>query len=99
MQNRKLQVGLVMGLSMVGLASSAQALPSLNVGTQDTSSVQKVDYRRCWWHDGIRHCRWIRDGAYYYDDGYYAAPFVGFAFGGGRGFRGHGGHGGHGHRR
>ena len=36
------------------------------------------------------------DGYYYYDDGYYAAPFIGFSFGGRGGFRGHRGHG---HRR
>ena len=93
MISRKMQLGLV-GVALIGLSGSAQALPAMgNSVSEGRSSIQKVDYRRCWSHDGVRHCRWVRDGYYYYDDGYYAAPFVGFSFGGRGGFRGHGGHG------
>jgi hypothetical protein len=78
--------------------------PGRVVGTQaETSAVQKVDYRRCWIVDGVRHCRWFAspydDGYGYYDDYYDYGPGYGyggptFFFGGGRGH--HGGHFGHG---
>jgi hypothetical protein len=69
-------------------------------------AAEKAAYRRCWWRDGYRVCRWVGGDYYdngYYDDGYYG-PYVGFGPGIGFGFGGghfHGGHfhGGHGHHR
>jgi hypothetical protein len=69
--------------------------------------VEKAAYRRCWWRNGYRVCRWV--GGPYYDDGYYGdgyygygpyfgfGPGIGFGFGGGHGGHFHGG--GHGHHR
>jgi hypothetical protein len=52
-----------------------------------TSAVEQVNYRRCWWHNGHRRCRWVGDSYGY-------GPGVNLYFGGG-GHRGHGHH----HRR
>jgi hypothetical protein len=89
--------------------SGATATPLSGAGselkTAPAPALEKAAYRRCWWRDGHRVCRWV--GNYYYDDGYYDdgyygygpyigfGPSIGFGFGGG-----HGGHfrGGHGHR-
>jgi len=49
------------------------------------SAAEQVSYRRCWWHKGHRHCRWV-------DDGYGYGPGINLYFGGG-------GRHGHGHRR
>ncbi len=24
--------------------------------------AEKIAYRRCWWRNGVRHCRWYRPG-------------------------------------
>src|SRR5215831_8244470 len=89
-------------------ASGASATPLAGAGSELKSAtapaVEKAAYRRCWWRDGYRVCRWIGDHYYddgYYDDGYYGpyfgfGPGIGFGFGGGHGGHFHGG--GHGHR-
>ena len=81
------------GCLALGLAAlSAQAAPvgsataDLKAAAGQSSSVEKADYRRCWWRNGRRYCRWVRE--YYPDDGYYPyyyGPSVGFYFGGGGG--------------
>jgi hypothetical protein len=78
-------------LALGFFAAPAFAAP---LGTMDgikagdaTSAVEQVNYRRCWWRYGHRHCRWVGDGYGY-------GPGIGLYFGGG----GRGGHG-HGHRR
>jgi hypothetical protein len=25
--------------------------------------AEKIAYRRCWWRNGVRHCRWYRSGS------------------------------------
>jgi hypothetical protein len=47
---------------------NASASPSgamLNLGMPDLSVAEKVA-RRCWWHRGVRHCRYRGSGAYGY---------------------------------
>ena len=84
------------GAMALGLATlSAQAAPAAGATTDlkaaagAESSVDKVGYRRCWWHNGHRHCR--RSGGYYPYYGYGASPYYygygpsfGLYFGGGR---------------
>jgi hypothetical protein len=88
----------------------AAATPLSGAGSElkaaTAPAAEKAAYRRCWWRDGYRVCRWVGGDYYdngYYDDGYYG-PYVGFGPGIGFGFGGghfHGGHfhGGHGHHR
>ena len=84
------------------LCAPASAAPVGNVAgvrAPNTSNVEQAAYRRCWWHNGHRHCRIYRTygyyDPYYYDYGYGYGPTFGFSFGGGRHF--HGGHRGGGH--
>ena len=82
--------------------ASASPLSGAAKLNKSTSVVEKAAYRRCWWHRGHRHCRWVGYSNYYddypYDYGYSYGPGIGFFFGGG-GHRHHGWHGGHrGHR-
>ena len=70
-----------LGLNHLG-AQAAPASPGMTHtmtagGAQ--SKAQKVAYRRCWWRDGRRHCRWYdapnRGYGYYpYRGGYYYGP-------------------------
>jgi hypothetical protein len=89
------------GALMLGsLALPAAAAPAvgtdLKTATTESSSFDRVNYRRCWRHNGHLHCRYRRYGyAPYYDDGYYGygyGPSVGLYFGGGGGHFRHGGH-------
>lgn len=90
-------------LALTAFTSTGQAAPgslggAIEAGRSDVTNVEKVDFRRCWWRNGVKHCRWVREygyGPYYGDGPYYGyGPSVGLYFGGG-GHRGHGGH----HRR
>ena len=71
-------------LALGFLAAPASAAP---LGAMDgirsgdaASAVEQASYRRCWWRNGHRHCRWV-------DDGY--GPGVNLYFGGGRHHRHH----------
>ena len=80
------------GIVALGLMTlTAQATPpGVNLKAGATSSVEKVDYRRCWWRHGRRHCRWVREhDDYDYDYPYFYGPSLGFYFGGGGGHRHH----------
>ena len=99
-------VGAVGALALGSLSASVQAAPlglgqdGYNAATRENSAVQDVVWvRRCWYHNGHRHCRrvWSYDDGYYYGPDYYYGPSFGFSFGGGRHHGGHH-HGGHGHR-
>jgi hypothetical protein len=57
-----------LSLSTVLLAFGLLATPSLaapatglqGIESQTSSSLtEQVAYRRCWWHRGHRHCRWV----------------------------------------
>ena len=39
--------------------SSALPVAKSTVGS---SAVEEVGYRKCRWHNGHRHCRWVEDG-------------------------------------
>jgi hypothetical protein len=47
------------------MSLTAQAAPAgasaVDLKTAATTSVEQVRYRRCWWHNGHRHCRYYRD--------------------------------------
>ena len=82
------------------MLTAAQAAP-LGAGGTDLKSgataapVEKAAYRRCWFRNGVRYCRWFDDdyGYYDYDTPYYGyGPGFGFYFGGGHGGHFHGGH-------
>src|SRR5262245_29086435 len=82
------------GALALGLATmTAQAAPAAGTTTDlkaaagTETSVDKVAYRRCWWHHGHRHCRWYGGGDYYPYYGY--GPSVGFYWGGHRHHRHH----------
>jgi hypothetical protein len=36
-------------------------LKGIEAGT-GTSVTEQVGYRRCWWRNGQRRCRWVDDG-------------------------------------
>ncbi len=106
-------IGVAGALALSTLSVSDQAAPlgvttdSLKVAADENTAVQGVVWvRRCWWHNGHRHCRRVwSDQPYYYGpypyDDYYYGPTFGFSFGGGHGHHRHGGHhhyGGHRHR-
>lgn len=38
------------------------AMPAAKSTTAQTSAVEQVGYRKCFWRHGHRHCRWIDDG-------------------------------------
>ena len=98
------------GALCISFAVPAGAAPLVDAGVKaiatETSPVDSVAYRRCWWRHGYRHCRYVDRyyrsygyAPYYYDDGYYGygyGPSIGLSFGGWGG--GHHGHFG-GHRR
>ena len=94
-------LGAAAAVALCAFAIPAMAAPIGPSGLKSASTsanIQKVDFRRCWWHHGRRVCRWYRRSYEYYPSyGYY--PFFGFSFGGHRhhfhGFHGH--HGGHHH--
>ena len=70
-------------LTLGFLAAPASAAPlgsvdGVKAGT-GVSAAEQVAYRRCWWLDGRRHCRWV--------EGYGYGPSVGVYIGDGR--RGH----------
>ena len=47
--------------------------------------AEKIAYRRCWWRNGVRHCRWYRSGSspYYgvYSQQYPAGSPIGIIMG------------------
>jgi len=100
-------LSLIASLGAVAPATATPLSGIQNAAPAAEPAVEKAAYRRCWWHHGHRHCRWVATRYYdygYYDDypGYYGyGPSVGLYFGGGGwgGHRGgwHGGHGGHRH--
>jgi hypothetical protein len=57
-------VGLTLG--MFAVPASAAPISSLQGVTADrtTSIAESVAYRRCWWHHGYRHCRWVGGWGY-----------------------------------
>jgi hypothetical protein len=54
-------------------ASAAPGLKGIEAGT-GTSVTEQVDYRRCWWRNGQRRCRWV-------DDGYSYGPSISLGIG------------------
>jgi hypothetical protein len=52
-------------LALGAMTLTAQAAPAgastADLKTAATTSAEKVRYRRCWWHDGHRHCRYYRE--------------------------------------
>lgn len=76
-------------------AAPASAAPTANLQgaapEAGESAAEKVAYKRCWWHRGHRHCRWVR----------HHGPRLGFYWGGhrrhwhGYGYRSYGFHRGH----
>ncbi len=97
-------LGAAAAVALCAFAIPAMAAPIGASGLKSASTsanIQKVNFRRCWWHHGRRVCRWYRRSYGYYPSyGYGYYPFFGFSFGGHRhhfhGFHGH--HGGHHHR-
>jgi hypothetical protein len=102
MKLKQLMLGTA-GAVMIGmLAGPAAAAPAIGSGLKtaatENSGVEKAAYRRCWWHHGHRHCRYVSRGyryygyAPYYDGGYYGygyGPSLGLYFGGGHRHWGH----------
>jgi hypothetical protein len=42
-------------------ASIGSAVSAPRASTVE-SVAEKIAYRRCWWRNGVRHCRWYRSG-------------------------------------
>jgi hypothetical protein len=72
--------GLALALGLLTVPASAAPANNL-AGMKDrsTSAVEDVAYRRCWWRDGRRHCRYVERYGY--------GPSIGVYIGDGR--RGH----------
>jgi hypothetical protein len=55
-------------LSLGYLAMPASAAPLASVtgarAGNDTSATEQIAYRRCWWRNGHRHCRWVEEYGY-----------------------------------
>ena len=67
-------VALALGvLTMPASAAPGSNLKGIEVGT-GTSVTEQVGYRRCWWRNGQRRCRWV-------DDGYSYGPSISLGFG------------------
>ena len=59
----EMRIIIAAGLSITAWSASASAAPiAIQSETGFTNQVEQVAYRRCWWADGVRHCRWTRDG-------------------------------------
>ena len=76
----------VCGATSLGLNPlGAQAAPGASGMSQTMAAVgaqskpQDVAYRRCWWRQGHRHCRWY--DAPYRGDGYYPYRGEGYYYG------------------
>jgi hypothetical protein len=69
-------------------AAPASGLQGAEAGT-GASATEQVAYRRCWWHRGHRHCRWV--------DTYSYGPSINLHIGGGRHGHRHRHHRHHGH--
>jgi len=56
-------LSLAIGLSMSSVTASAMGAGNLAVlkgAAADNGVVEKAGcWRRCWWHHGHRHCRWV----------------------------------------
>jgi len=63
-------IALLAATATTQAASIGSAGSALRSATEGTAAVAKIAYRRCWWRQGVRHCRWYRS-AYY---PYYGAP-------------------------
>jgi hypothetical protein len=67
-------VALVLGV----LTTPASAAPGSNLKGIEagigTSVTEQVGYRRCWWRNGQRRCRWV-------DDGYSYGPSISLGIG------------------
>jgi hypothetical protein len=58
-------VALALGvLTMPASAAPGSNLKGIEAGT-GTSVTEQVGYRRCWWRNGQRRCRWVGDGYTY----------------------------------
>jgi hypothetical protein len=67
-------VALALGvLTTPASAAPGSNLKGIEAGT-GTSVTELVGYRRCWWRNGQRRCRWI-------DDGYSYGPSINLGFG------------------
>lgn len=69
----------VLALTLATFAAPASAAPASLEGVKGgaPSATEHVAYRRCWYHRGHRHCRYVREG-YRYE------PGVNLYIGGGR---------------
>ena len=68
-------------LGFLAVPASAAPVASVN-GAQagiSTSAAEPVGYRRCWYRNGQRQCRWVDGGydTYGYRDAYGYRPGVG----------------------
>src|SRR5690349_16965509 len=43
------------------LATPSSAMPVAKSGAAPSSAVEQIGYRKCAWHNGHRHCRYIDD--------------------------------------
>ena len=43
------------------LATPSSAMPVAKSGAAQTSAVEQIGYRKCGWHNGHRHCRYVDD--------------------------------------
>ena len=50
-------------VALAVLATPVSAAPASGLQGIDAASsgslAEHVNYRRCWWHHGYRHCRWV----------------------------------------
>jgi hypothetical protein len=73
---RKYWLAGVAALAFFGISAGAQAGPlgsstgDLQTAAERLTNTHEVAYRRCWWRNGIRRCRWY-DGDRVYGYRYY----------------------------
>jgi hypothetical protein len=78
-------LGTIAAASLGLLAGPSHAAPVATANATarpDAPVVENVAFRRCWFEDGVRHCRLIPepydDDLGYDDEGYYDGPAYGY---------------------
>jgi hypothetical protein len=54
-------LALTLGFFAVPASAAPLGVNGVQAETSQSTTAEPVSYRRCWWRDGHRHCRWVED--------------------------------------